>query len=107
MAKKFYHRYYQQTPYDQNRSDSLLKFNSESLLQATSITRSTLSNDHLNDVSEGTSEQSGSSGSSKKRKNTSQKSKPKKRKLRSLQEEDDEGEHDENESKNSSRSRCF
>lgn len=78
-----------------------------SILQATSITRSSISGDHMNDSIGGTLIESGSKESLSKRKSASQKSKPKKRKLHSVQEEYDEEEQADNDSKSSSRSRCF
>lgn len=73
----------------------------EILSQATSITRSTLSGDHVIDDVEmngGTR----SSTSSKRSTNGSENARPKKRKLRSIGEEYEEEETDE-----SARSRCF
>lgn len=79
--------------------------------QTTSITRSSLSGDHLNDDIDMISEDNRSSTSSKKRSSgESHGIRPKKRKLRSIDEENEEeaeGIEETDVSRNTSRSRCF
>lgn len=71
----------------------------EILSQATSITRSTLSGDHVNDDVE---MNGGTRSSTSSKRSGSENARPKKRKLRSIGEE-----YEEEETDKSTRSRCF